>query len=133
MMRALVMFLLTVVMSAALIDARPKSIEGVWTLSVERLPLRMVLALKGRNLSGTLDYPHGPPFQLKGSFDKGKLTFSADSSGENFTIHIDATGTQAADASLEGAMRAHIVDRDAEGHVLRTHDQDWKWTAVRAE
>jgi hypothetical protein len=133
MMRTVTVFFLLVIASFTPIEAKPQAIDGVWTLSVERLPLRMVLALKGHKVSGTLDYPHGAPFQLTGSFDKGKLAFSGDSSGENFTIHIDATGSQASDGSLGGTIVAHIVDRDTEGHVLRKHDQDWTWTAVRAD
>jgi hypothetical protein len=109
------------------------SIDGAWTLSVEKLPLRMVLELKGRDVSGTLDYPHGAPFQLEGSFDQGTLTFSGDSAGENFTIHIDATAALKSDDALEGRMTAHIVDLNEARQPVRTHDDEWQWTAVRSK
>jgi hypothetical protein len=124
---------LAITFSVASNAAAPKSIEGAWTLSIETMSLRMVLALSGRNLSGTLDYPHGAPFQLKGRFDDGALAFSSDSAGENFTIHIEATGSLKSDDTLEGTIVAHIVDLDQARQPVRTHDDEWKWRAVRSE
>jgi hypothetical protein len=114
------------------VQAAQDSIAGTWTLSVERLPMRLVLAEKDGNVTGTLDYPHGAPFKLAGSFASGTLrVFSAADSQENFSAHIDMTGSPKADGSLEGSIKVHFIERDDAGKVLRTRDQVIMWTAVR--
>jgi hypothetical protein len=84
-------------------------------------------------VTGTLDYPHGAPFQLTGAFANGSLTFSgnSDSPRENFSVQIEATGSLKADGSLEGTLKAHFVERDDAQQVVRTRDQVMMWTAVR--
>jgi hypothetical protein len=78
------------VFGAGAVEAKQKTIAGNWTLSVENLPLKLVLAQYGRAVTGTLDYPHGTPFRLTGAFEKDRLTFSGDSTGDDFTVHIQA-------------------------------------------
>lgn len=128
---ALVIFAIAL-SAASAVDARQKTVAGTWTLSVERLPLRLVLLQHRRTVTGTLDYPHGAPFRLKGAFTKGVLTFSGDSSGEGFTIHIDGTGSLNSDDSLAGTISSRIVDLNDAHQPVRTHNEEWKWTAVRA-
>jgi hypothetical protein len=111
--------------------AKQKSIAGNWTLSTDNLPLKLVMAQKGDAVTGALDYPHGAPFHLTGAFKKDKLTFSGDSTGENFTVHIQAAGSLSADGSLAGTLNAHFVDLNDAHEVVRTRDQVMKWTAVR--
>jgi hypothetical protein len=121
--------------SGAPVDASQKGVAGMWTLTVEtakNFPLRFVLSQKGRAVTGTLDYPHGAPFRLSGAFTNGVLTFSGESSGDGFAIHIDATGSLNSDGSLAGAIITHISDLNEARQVIRTHNEEWKWTAVRA-
>lgn len=115
-------------------DAKQKSIAGNWTLSIESLPMRFVLAQKGRAVTGTLDYPHGAPFQLTGAFADGTLTFSGGSNSprENFSVHIEAKGSLKPDGTLEGTLNAHFIESNDAHEVVRTRDQVMMWTATRA-
>ena len=117
---------------AAAIPAAQETVTGTWTLTVEHLPMRLVLAEKDGNVTGTLDYPHGAPFKLSGSFVNGTLrVFSVTESRENFSAHIDMTGSPKADGSLEGSIKAHFIERDDAQKVVRTRDQVIAWTATR--
>ena len=127
----IVIALVMAALAAGPADAKQKSIAGNWTLSVESLPLKLVLAQNGRAVTGTMDYPHGTPFRLTGTFKKDKLTFSGDSTGENFTIHIQAASSLNADGSLTGTLNAHFVDLNDAHQVVRTRDQVMMWTAIR--
>jgi hypothetical protein len=121
-----------IVSASTLTDARDKPLTGAWTLSAQGLSLRMMLSQQGRIITGTLDYPHGAPFQLKnGVFEAGSLKFSGDSSGEGFVIHIDASGSLQSDGSLAGTITSRITDLDKAGNPLRTLDQNMTWKAVR--
>src|SRR5512137_968710 len=95
-----------VIIGAALqagpVNAKEKSIAGTWTLSVEHIGLKLVLAQKHRAVTGTLDWPHGDPIKLSGALADDTLTFSGDSSGENFTIHISSTASLQSDGTLTG-------------------------------
>lgn len=113
--------------------AAENPIGGRWTLTVETLPLRLELSQDGRDVTGTLDYPHGAPFHLTGSFADGTLRFTGDSAGENFTIHITATARLIEDGSLAGRITAHIIDLDEHHNAVRTHDDEMTWTAVHAK
>jgi len=115
------------------LGARTKSLAGDWTFTVERLPLPMVLAQKKEAVTGSLAYPHGAPIKLNGTFDGRTLKFSGNSSGENFTIHVDATGTLERDGTIDGSLLAHIVDFDDAHQVLREHNQEMAWTAQRTK
>ena len=113
------------------LDAKEESIAGTWTFSVEQIGLKLVLEQKESALTGTLDWPHGDPIKLTGSLTGDTLTFSGDSAGENFTIHIDTTGSHKADDTLAGLLKAHFVEFNDAHEVVRTRDQEIPWTARR--
>ena len=107
------------------------NLSGDWTFVVEHLPLKLVLAQKGKTISGTLDFPHGEPLIVKGTFKKDTLTFSGDTKGPNFTVHVDAAGTLKSDGTFGGTLKALYVDLNDEKEIVRKHDQDMTWTAER--
>jgi hypothetical protein len=111
--------------------AKDKSVTGEWTLTVEHLPLRLELAQKKQAVTGTLDYPHGAPIQLKGRFDGKTLTFSGGTAGDNFTMQVNSTAVMNADGMLTGTLKAHFVEFTDEHAVRRERDQDMAWTAAR--
>ena len=113
------------------VDAKQKSIAGTWTLSVENIGLKLVLAQKKHVVTGTLDYPHGDPITLTGAMTGDMLTFSGDSKGENFTVHVDSTASLKADGTLAGTLKAHLVDFNDAHEIVRQHDNEIPWTAVR--
>jgi hypothetical protein len=121
------------ILAMVAVQAKNTTVTGTWTLTIESLPMRFVLAQKGSNVTGTLDYPHGAPFQLTGSFKKGTLTFSggSESARENFTVRIDASGVLKDDDTLDGTLDAHFIEFNDAHQVVRTRDQQMKWTAVR--
>lgn len=111
--------------------AQQASIAGDWTLSIEHLGLKLVLEQKKTIVTGTLDWPHGDPIKLTGLLGDDTLVFSGDSAGENFTIHIDATGTRKADGALAGTLKAHFDEFNDAKVIVRTRNQEIPWTAVR--
>jgi len=114
------------------VHAKEKSIAGTWTLTVEqRFGLKLELAQKNETVTGTLDWPHGDPIKLTGTFRGGALKLAGDSTGENFGIHVDSTGSLKADGTMTGMIKAHIVDYNDAHEVARTHDQEIPWTAMR--
>jgi hypothetical protein len=118
----------------AAVLAKEKSVTGDWTLTVEQhFGLKLVLAQKDKTVTGTLDWPHGEPIKLRGALKGDTLTFTGDSSGdkENFTLHVDSTGTLKADGTMEGTIKALFKDLNEQHEVVRTHDQVIPWTAVR--
>jgi len=120
-------------LATAAVPAAQDTVAGTWTLSIESFPMRFVLAQHDRAVTGTLDYPHGAPIQIAGEFSNGTLTFSGDTtSKENYTMHMDATGTLTADGTLAGTIKAHFVEFNDAHEVVRNRDQDIVWTAVRA-
>ena len=127
--------LAVLVLGAALavgsVDARQQSIAGTWTSSIEHLGLKLVLEEKKSIVTGTLDWPHGDPVKLTGLFAGDTLAFSGDSAGENFTIHIDATGTRKSDGTLIGTLKAHFDEFNDARALVRTRNQEIPWTAVR--
>jgi len=116
---------------AGSVIAKEKSIAGTWTLSVEHLGLKLVLAQKQRAVTGTLDWPHGDPIKLSGAITGDSLTFSGDSSGENFTVHIDSMASIQTDGTLTGTLKAHFVDFNDAHEIVRQRDQEIPWTATR--
>ena len=116
---------------ATVVAAKEQSIAGTWTLSVEHIGLKLVLEQKNTAITGTLDWPHGDPIKLSGALKGDKLTFAGESSGENFTVHIDASGSLKADGTLTGMLKAHFVDFNDAHEIVRQHDQDIPWTAMR--
>ena len=120
-----------VALVAASVNAKDQSLAGTWTLSVEHIGLKLVLEQKKTAIAGMLDWPHGDPIKLTGALKGGTLTFSGDSAGENFTIHIDSTGSRKSDGTLVGLLKARFVDFNDAHEVVRTHDQEIPWTARR--
>jgi len=127
--------LAVLVLGAALavgsVEAKQESIAGAWTFSVEHIGLKLVLEEKKSAITGTLDWPHGDPVKLTGLFAGDTLVFSGDSAGENFTIHIDATGTRKADGTLTGTVKVHFDEFNDAHVIVRTRNQEIPWTAVR--
>ena len=118
-------------LAAGSIEAKQESIAGTWTFSVEHIGLTLVLEQKKSAVTGTLDWPHGDPIKLTGMFADDTLVFSGDSAGENFSIHIDSTGSRKADGTLMGTLKAHFDEFDDAHKVVRTRNQEIPWTAVR--
>jgi len=113
------------------VEAKQESIAGAWTFSVEHIGLKLVLEEKKSAITGTLDWPHGDPVKLTGLFSGDTLVFSGDSAGENFTIHIDATGTRKADGTLTGTVKVHFDEFNDAHVIVRIRNQEIPWTAVR--
>jgi hypothetical protein len=114
-------------------DAKGKSVTGTWTLTVEHFGLRLQLAQKKETVTGTLDWPHGDPIKLTGALTGDTLRFAGDSGGENFSIHIDSTGTLEANGTMTGTLKAHFVDFNDAHEVVRQRDQEIPWTAERGD
>src|SRR5262245_29610293 len=113
-------------------DTKQQSIAGTWTLTVEqKFGLKLVLEQKKSIVTGTLDWPHGDPIKLMGVFADGTLIFSGDTTGENFTLHIDSSGVRKADGTLAGTLKGHFDEFNDEHQVVRTRNQEIPWTAVR--
>lgn len=113
------------------LDAEETSIAGTWTFSIEHIGLKLVLEQKKGAITGTLDWPHGDPIKLTGAFAGDTLTFFGEAAGENFTIHINATGSRKADGTLAGTLKAHF-DEFNDGHeIVRVRNQEIPWTARR--
>src|SRR4030095_3944610 len=118
-------------LAVASLHAKETSIAGTWTLSIEHLGLKLVLEQKNGTVTGTLDWPHGDPIKRTGAFTGDTLTFSGDSAGENFTIHIDSTGSRKADGTLAGMLKAHFDEFNDAHEVVRVRNQQIPWTATR--
>ena len=115
------------------VNAKGKSLTGTWTFTVEHFGLKLQLLQKKNTVTGTLDWPHGDPIRLAGALTGDTLTFAGDSSGENFSVHVDSTGTLKADGTMAGTLDAHFVDFNDAHEVVRKHDQKIPWTAERGE
>jgi len=129
-------FIAIVIASAALCDttvnAIERSVAGAWTLTVEqRFGLALMLDQKDTAVTGTLDWPHGDPIKLVGQLSGDTLMFSGDTGGENFTLHIDSTGSLKEDGTLAGTLKARFTDFNDAHEVQRTTDQEIPWTAIR--
>ena len=120
-------------LGAGSVDAKGESVTGTWTLTVENVGLKLELAQTKNTVTGTLDWPHSIPIKLTGAVTGDSLTFAGDSSGENFSIHIDSTGTRNADGTMTGTIKAHFVDFNDAHEVVRNLDQEIPWTAHRGE
>jgi hypothetical protein len=49
--------------------AEQLNLTGNWTMRLnDEISLRLVLTQKGKNVTGTLQNPHGNPIQIKGQF-----------------------------------------------------------------
>ena len=130
-MKRLILAGLFATFAVASIGAAETSIAGTWTFSVEHIGLKLVLEQKKDVVTGTLDWPHGDPIKLTGAFTGETLTFSGDSAGENFTIHVDSTGSLKADGTLAGTAKAHFDEFNDAHEVVRVRNQEIPWTATR--
>lgn len=123
---------LAAALGAGSVAAQQESIAGTWTLTVEeKFGLKLVLEQKKSAVTGTLDWPHGDPVKLTGTFVDDTLIFTGDSAGENFIIHLDSTGTRKADGTLTGTLKAHFDEFNDAQEVVRVRNQEIPWTAVR--
>jgi hypothetical protein len=123
---------LAAALGAGSVAAQQESIAGTWTLTVEeKFGLKLVLEQKKSTVTGTLDWPHGDPVKLTGTFADDTLVFAGDSAGENFTIHIDSTGVRKADGTLMGTLKAHFDEFNDAHQIVRTRNQEIPWTAMR--
>ena len=102
-------------------------------LTVEHFGLKLTLRQEKNTISGTLNWPHGDPVKLTGQFSRDTLTFTGDSGGDNFTIHIDSTGMLQTDGTITGVLKAHFVDFNDAHEIVRQRDQEIPWTAARGE
>ena len=118
-------------LAVATLDAKDASIAGTWTLSVERLGVKLVIEQNKGAITGTLDWPHGDPIKLTGAFTDDTLTFFGDSAGDNFTIHIVSTGVRKADGTLAGTLKVHFDEFNDTHQLVRVRNQEIPWTAVR--
>ena len=136
-MRILAAALIVIAVAAtgvATAGAKEKTIAGTWTLTVEQhFGLKLVLEQKNKSVTGTLDWPHGDPIKLVGTFSGDTLKFAGDSTGENFGVHVDSTGSLKADGTMTGTLKALFVDYNDAHEVTRKHDQIIPWTAERGE
>ena len=129
-------FALLVVAGAALVassvEAKQASIAGTWTFTVEqKFGLKLVLEQKKSAVTGTLDWPHGDPLKLTGTFVDDTLVFSGDTAGENFTLHVHSTGVRKADGALLGTLKAHFDEFNDAHEIVRVRNQEIPWTAAR--
>ena len=118
-------------LAAGAIEARNESIAGDWTFAVENIGLKMALEQKKSAITGTLDWPHGDPVELRGVFVDDTLVFSGTSTGENFTIHIDSNAVRKADGTLAGTVKAHFDEFNDDHQIVRTRNQELPWVAKR--
>ena len=130
-MKRLILAVVVATFAVASLDAAETSIAGTWTFSVEHIGLKLVLEQNKGAITGTLDWPHGDPIKLTGAFTGEILTFSGDSAGENFTIHVDSTGALKADGTLAGTVKAHFDEFNDAHEVVRVRNQEIPWTAKR--
>jgi hypothetical protein len=128
--------MLGVTCGAGALHAKQQSLTGVWTMTVEQhFGLRLELTQTKNAIAGRLDWPHGDPIRLSGTFTGNTLTFAGDSKSEkeNFTLHVESRGTLKADGTLSGTLHALFVDLDEAHEAVRKHDQEIPWTAERGE
>jgi hypothetical protein len=126
-----VAIILYAVLDGSTVSAKQPSIAGTWTFTVEQAGMEFILFERDGTVSGTLDWPHGSPIKFSGGLAGGTLRFSGDSSGENYTLHIDSAGSIKEDGTLAGTLNAHFVDFNDVHEVIRTIDQEIPWTAMR--
>jgi len=118
-------------LAAGSVAAQQASVAGDWTFTVEHFGLKLTLDQKKSTVTGMLDWPHGDPIKLTGLFADDTLILSGDSAGENFTIHVDSTGTRQTDGTLAGTLKAHFDEFNDAHEMVRARNQEIPWTAVR--
>ena len=106
-------------MTASSIEAKEKSVAGGWTVSVQQMSLHLVLMQKGKNITGTLENPHGGWIPITGEFARGEIKFRGKSQGGSVQIELSATGSVQADGSIAGNLTSNVGDME--------------WSAVRSK
>src|SRR5215510_4238243 len=100
--------------------AQQKNITGNWTMRFnDEISLRLVLTHKGKNVTGTLQNPHGNPIQIKGQLSGKEFQFTGSSEGGEWAYRMSGKGTLQKDGSFAGYIKSNVGDMT--------------WTAVRAE
>ena len=89
--------------SVSSLSAKGGGVAGNWTMSCQGMSMTMVLAQKGKAITGTLQSPHGP-IQVKGEFDKGTLTLSGSLEGGAHALDVSAKGALQKDGTLAGDL-----------------------------
>jgi len=118
-------------LAGASLNAKETSLAGTWTLSIERIAVKLVLEQHKGAVTGTLDWPHGDPIELTGAFTGDGLIFFGESAGDNFSIHITATGSRKADGTLAGTLKVHFDEFNDAHEIVRVRNQEIPWTAAR--
>ena len=120
-MKRLITMLAIVLLCVAVTSAyaEEKNIGGTWTFRLSEISLRLELVQKGKNITGTLQNPHGNPIQLKGQFSGNQLKFTGSSEGGEWAYRLSGTGTLQSDGSFSGSLTSNVGDMT--------------WTAIRAD
>lgn len=108
MKKVFVGFLIVMALAASSLYAEQKSVAGSWNVSIESISIRLVLAQKGKKITGTLQNPHGGEIRLKGQFAGGKIQFSGAS--EDNSIKLSAAGNLKGDGTLAGNLTSTMGD-----------------------
>jgi hypothetical protein len=109
-----------IVIAVAGVYAEQKSLTGNWMMRLnDEISLRLVLRHKGKNITGTLQNPHGNPIQIKGQFSGKEFQFTGSSEGGEWAYRLSGRGTLQADGSFAGNIKSNVGDMT--------------WTAVRGE
>jgi len=115
-----ILFIVAIMMMAAgSIYAKEKSVAGGWTVSVQEMSLHLVLMQKGKNITGTLENPHGGLIPITGEFARGQIKFQGKTQGGSVEIELSATGSVKADGSLAGNLTSNVGNME--------------WSAVRSK
>src|SRR5947209_13164749 len=108
-----------ILITVAAAYAEQKNLAGNWTFRVnDEMTLRLVLTQKGKNITGTLQNPHGNPIHLKGQFSGKELKCAGSSEGGEWAYRLSGKGTLQPDGSFAGDLKSNFGDMT--------------WTAIRA-
>jgi hypothetical protein len=116
---AILFIVLVMTMTSGSVYAKEKSVAGGWTVSVQEMSLHLVLMQKGKNITGTLENPHGGLIPITGEFASGQIKFHGKSQGGSLQIELSATGGVQTDGSLAGNLTSNVGDME--------------WSAVRSK
>jgi hypothetical protein len=109
-----------IVITVAAAYSEQTNLSGNWTMRLnDEISLRLVLAQKGKNITGTLQNPHGNPIQIKGQFSGKEFQFTGSSEGGEWAYRMTGKGTLQPDGSFAGDIKSNVGDLT--------------WTAVRAK
>jgi len=101
-----------VLMTVLVWSGRPvyaqQSLAGDWTMTVQGMSLRLVMAQNGEKISGTLESPHGE-IRLTGDFSKGKLTFTG-APTEEHPVQLAGTASLTAGGGLAGSISVNQME-----------------------